>query len=111
MKMAKKLHEMTEDERGDYYYEHRDDETFVLSPVPIKVRRGATVSTMFSLRIPAEELMEIGDAARVRGMSVSEFMRKASLAAAHDEKAADQAVAIGAAKAKARELAEALSKL
>ena len=109
--MAKKLHEMTEDERGDYYYEHRDDESIMLSPAPIKMRKRGTVSTMFSLRIPAKELMEIGDAARMRGMTVSEFIRKASLAAAHDEDENDRAVAIGAAKAKAKELAEALSQL
>lgn len=109
--MAKKLNEMTEDERGDYYYAHRDDETLVLSPAPIKVRRGASVSTMFSLRIDAAELTRIGEAARARGLTVSELMRKATLAAIEDQDETQRALAIGAAKAKAKELTDALSKL
>jgi hypothetical protein len=110
--MAKKLHEMTEDERGDYYYEHRDDDSlFSRTPAPIKVRKGTTASTMFSLRIPAGDLTRIAEAAKARGTTVSELMRKATLAAIEDEDETQRELAIGSAKEKARELAEALNKL
>jgi hypothetical protein len=109
---TKKLSEMTEDERGDYYEAHKDDETlFSSTPAPIRIRRGAKASTMFSLRIPAAELTRIGEAARARGLTVSDFIRKASLAAIEDEDETRRAAALGAAKKKAKELAEALSKL
>lgn len=110
--MAKKLSEMNEDERGDYYEVHKDDETlFSLTPAPIHVRKGASVSTMFSLRIDAAELTRIGEAAKARGLTVSELMRRATLAAIEDQDETERVLAIGAAKAKAKELTEALSKL
>lgn len=109
--MTKQLHEMTEDERGDYYEQHKDDDSlFSKKAAPIRVRPGS-VSTMFSLRIPALELTRIAEAARARGMSVSEFMRKASMAAVEDEDEGTRMKAIGAAKVKVKELAEALNKL
>jgi hypothetical protein len=105
----KKLSEMNEDERGDYYEAHKDDETlFSKTPAPIRVRSS---STMFSLRIPASELTRIAEAAKARGITASELIRRATLAAIEDEDESQRAVAIGTAKAKARELAEALSKL
>jgi len=109
--MAKELHQMSEDERAEYYEAHKDEELFSPQPVRVRVRRGDGASTMFSLRIPSAELTRIGEAARARGMTVSEFIRKSSLAAAENEDEAERAAAIGAAREKARELSEALSKL
>jgi hypothetical protein len=107
--MEKKLHEMNEDERGDYYEAHKDDDTlFSKTPAPIRIR---SASTMFSLRIDAGELTRIAEAAKARGTTVSELMRSATLAAIEDEDESQRALAIGTAKEKARELAEALSKL
>lgn len=108
----KPLHEMSEDERARYYEEHMDDDTlFSKTPRATRPRRGTGPSTMFSLRMTGEELTKIAVAAKERGMTVSDFIRKASMAAVEDDDAASRAVALGEAKEKARELREALSRL
>jgi len=108
----KPLHEMSEDERARYYEKHMDDETlFSKTPRATRPRRGSGPSTMFSLRMTGEELTRIAEAARARGMTVSDFIRRASLAAIDDQDAAEKATALGEAKEKARELSEALNRL
>lgn len=107
--MNKKLHEMTETERAEFYEQHQDDDS-LFSHEPEAVAIGKT-STTFSLRISGAELTRISAAARTRGMNVSEFIRKASLAAADDEAEESRAITIGEAKQKARDLAETLKRL
>ena len=108
----KPLHEMNEDERARYYEEHMDDETlFSKKALPLRPRRSTGPSTMFSLRMGGDELTKIAEAAKARGVTVSEFIRTASMAAVEDSEGASRAIALGEAKAKAKELAEALSRL
>lgn len=112
MPQKKDLNEMTEGERGDFYAEHKDDDSFFShKAVELPGRRQGTASTMFSLRIPADELKRISAAARARGLSVSEFIRRAALAETDDGESRSRAEALAKARTKARELAETLARL
>jgi hypothetical protein len=82
--------------------------------VPVRARVAKDVRHVFSLRMSAQEITEIFEAAKQRGMTMSDFMRQASLAAVHGERslaAGRQATALHAVREKARELYEAVEKL
>jgi uncharacterized protein (DUF1778 family) len=83
-------------------------------PVPVKARVAKDVRHVFSLRIGAQELTEISQAAKERGMTIADFMRQASLSAVRgdlDLKAGKQATILQEVREKTRELTEALNKL
>jgi uncharacterized protein (DUF1778 family) len=82
--------------------------------VPVKARVAKDIRHVFSVRMSAKELTEISEAAAKRGMTVSDFMRQASLAAAQGALGLDagrQATAVNAVREKARELYEAVEQL
>ena len=82
--------------------------------VPVKARVAKDIRHVFSVRMSAKELTEISEAAAKRGMTVSDFMRQASLAAAQCALGLDagrQATAVNAVREKARELYEAVEQL
>ena len=69
---------------------------------------------VFSIRLRSKELSEIAKAAEANSLTISEFMRQASLSAARGEvdlKYGEQAQALLAVREKARELYEAVEKL
>ncbi len=82
--------------------------------VPVKARVSRDPRSVYSVRLRFEELDEIAKAAKERGVTISEFMRLASLSAARgyvDLRAGEQAQALQAVREKARELYEAVEKL
>lgn len=94
-------------ETADYAEQHRDDDLSNGKPVQFKVAK--KLRQVYSLRIAAEELDEIAEAAEAAGQNVSEFVRGAALAQARSRKTgrspADEV------REKARELSEAVSRL
>jgi hypothetical protein len=94
------------DEAAQYWEEHMDDE-----PVgePIKVDVSKPVRHVYSLRIGATELDELADAAEAAGVNLSVFIREAALNEARRRKAGKSAT--DEVRKKAKELAEAVSKL
>ncbi|HEU0074792.1 MAG TPA: DUF6290 family protein [Dehalococcoidia bacterium] len=82
--------------------------------VPVKARVAKPVRAVYSVRMSSQELTQISKAARQRAMTVSDFMRQASLAAARDEldlEAGRQEAAFLAVREKARELYQAMEEL
>jgi len=82
--------------------------------VPVKAKVSKDPRSVFSVRLRFGELSEISKAAETRGMTISEFMRQASLAAARGEvdlRAGERAQTLLAVREKARELYEAVEKL
>ena len=82
--------------------------------VRVKARVSEEPRAVFSVRLRSGELSEIARGAEAQGLTISEFMRQASLAAARgyvDLKAGEQAQALHAVREKARELYEAVEKL
>jgi hypothetical protein len=103
--------ELTEEERrldeaAEYWEHHMDDE-----PVgePVKADVSKPIRHVYSLRIGAAELDELVDAAEAAGVNVSAFIREAALNEARRRKAGKSAV--DEVRKKAKELAEAVSKL
>lgn len=92
----------------------KDTEQEVEGLVPVKARVSKSVRAVYSVRMSSPELTEVSRAARQRGLTVSDFMRQASLAAAHGElglEAGRQEAALMAVREKARELYEAVEDL
>ena len=92
----------------------KDTEAELEGLVPVKARVSKDPRSVYSVRLRFGELSEIIGAAKQRGVTTSEFMRLASLAAARgylDLKAGEQAQALLAVREKARELYEAVEKL
>jgi hypothetical protein len=92
----------------------KDAERELEGLVPVKARLTKDVRHVFSLRIGAQELTEISQAAKERGMSTSDFMRQASLSAVRgdlDLKAGKQATILQEVREKTRELTDALNRL
>jgi uncharacterized protein (DUF1778 family) len=92
----------------------KDTEKEIEGLIPVRARLAKPVRHVFSLRMSAQEITEIFEAAKQRGMTMSDFMRQASLAAVHGERsleAGQQATALHAVREKARELYEAVEKL
>ena len=90
----------------EYHEAHMDE-----GPVgpPINVRVAKNVKNVYSLRIGAGELDELVDASEAAGMNLSAFIREAALNEARRRKAGKSAV--DDVRKKAKELAEAVSKL
>jgi uncharacterized protein (DUF1778 family) len=76
---------------------------------PVKVRVAKDVKHVYSMRIGAEELDEIADAAEAAGKDVSAFIREAALNEARRRKAGKSAV--DDVRKKAQELADAVQRL
>ena len=92
----------------------KDTERELEGLVPVKARVAKPVRAVYSVRMSSAELTQISEAARRRGITVSDFMRQASLAAASSERGLDagkQATALLAVREKARELYEAVEML
>lgn len=76
---------------------------------PVDIRVAKNVKNVYSLRIGAAELDELVDAAEGAGVNLSAFIREAALNEARRRKAGKSAV--DEVRKKAKELAEAVSKL
>jgi hypothetical protein len=76
---------------------------------PVDFRVAKNVKNVYSLRIGAAELDELVDAAEAAGVNLSAFIREAALNEARRRKAGKSAV--DEVRKKAKELAEAVSKL
>ena len=82
--------------------------------VPVKARVSKPVRHVYSVRMSGKELTEIGNAAQARGMTISEYMRRAAMAAVQgdlDLNAGEQRAALLAVRERAKELYEAVEKL
>jgi hypothetical protein len=79
--------------------------------VRVNVRPSKNRVMSFAIRLSHEEMQEFSAAAKAKGMTLADFMRSASRAAAASELDVDRAAALGAAKEHARELADALQRL
>jgi uncharacterized protein (DUF1778 family) len=106
------LHELTDEERqieeaAEEAERLMDDDLAEWKPV--KVRVAKEVKHVYSMRIGAEELDEIADAAEAAGKDVSAFIREAALNEARRRKAGKSAV--DDVRKKAQELAEAVKRL
>ena len=92
----------------------KDTEAEVDGLVPVKVRVAKPVRAVYSVRMSSQELTEISKAAKQRGMTVSDFMRQASLSAAQgalDLEHGRRATALLAVREKAEELYRAVEEL
>ena len=92
----------------------KDTEREIEGLVPVKARVSRPVRAVYSVRMNSAELTEISEAAKQNDMTVSDFMRQASLAAAKGELSLDagkRATALHAVREKARELYEAVEGL
>ncbi len=82
--------------------------------VPVRARVSKNPRAVYSVRLSFDELSRIDAAAKQRGLSISEFMRQASLAAARGEQdltAGEHTAAVLAVREKARDLYNAVEKL
>jgi uncharacterized protein (DUF1778 family) len=82
--------------------------------VPVKAKVKANADVVYSARYTRDEIAIIREAARKRGATPTAFIREAALAAAAGELdlgAAEKAQTVKMVRIKARELAEAVSRL
>src|SRR5688572_24281942 len=92
----------------------KDTEDELKGLVPVKARVTQPVRAVYSVRMSSQELTQISDAAKSRGITTSEFMRQAALAAVQgdlDLKAGEQRAALLAVRERAKELYEAVQEL
>jgi hypothetical protein len=91
-----------------YFEAHKDDDSMWdwSKPKKIRIRRGSP-SHVFSVRFSPEELERIDEAAEAQGITMTELIRSAAIAAADS----GQIGALKEIEEKARELTEAVSKL
>jgi uncharacterized protein (DUF1778 family) len=92
----------------------KDTEAELEGLVPVKARVAKPVRAVYSVRMSSQELTEISKAAKQRGMTVSDFMRQASLSAAQgalDLEQGRRATALLAVREKAEELYRAVEEL
>jgi hypothetical protein len=92
----------------------RDTEAELEGLVPVKARVAKPVRAVHSVRMSSQELTEISRGAKQRGMTVSDFMRQASLSAAHGALGLDagqREAALLAVREKAEELCRAVEDL
>lgn len=107
-----KPQEMTEAELARFYEEHQDDMSlWEKKPRQIRSRRGAGPSTIFSLRLTGEELTKIARAAQARDVTVSDFIRRATMAAVENNTLPEESTALDEIREKVRELAETVNRL
>lgn len=78
---------------------------------PIPVRKSRKLTVTFAVRLSSEEQRDFSRAAEARGMSLADFMRNATRAAASGELDISAAQNIDKARKAARELSDALSHL
>ena len=72
--MAKQRKGLTDEELARYYQERRDDESlWSQTPAPVTIRKEG--GTLFSLRLPADELEVFRQQAEKRGTTVSALLR------------------------------------
>jgi hypothetical protein len=103
-----KIDAMTEEDLARFYEDHKDDVSlFEKKPVPIRARRGSP-STLFSLRLAPEELIQLQEAAVRQGRTVSDIIRTGALKEARGQRARE---ALREAHAKALDLADTLARL
>jgi hypothetical protein len=82
--------------------------------VPVRARVSKNPRAVYSVRLAFGELSQISKAAEQRGITTSEFMRQAAMAAVQgdlDLKAGEHRAALLAVRERARELYEAVEKL
>jgi hypothetical protein len=82
--------------------------------VPVKARVAKPVRAVYSVRMSSQELTEISRGAKQRGLTVSDFMRQASLSAAQGAlglEAGQREAALLAVREKAEELCRAVEDL
>jgi uncharacterized protein (DUF1778 family) len=88
----------------------KDTEAEIEGLVAVKARVAKPVRAVYSVRMSSPELAQISKAAKLQGLTVSDFMRQASLSAAEGalglESGRQQAMLL-AVREKARELYEA----
>jgi uncharacterized protein (DUF1778 family) len=77
--------------------------------IDVKVSKNLTAT--YGIRMSPEELRMFTDAAKARGMRLSDFMRAAARAAVQGELNAEAAAAVKTVKEKAQELVEAANRL
>jgi hypothetical protein len=77
--------------------------------VPGKVSQNLSVS--YAIRLSPSEYEEFSQGAKARGMTLADLMRSATRAALAGEIDAEKAAAVAEVRAKAREIAEAASRL
>ena len=92
MDTEKNPDEMTESELAKYYEDRMGDVSqWQKKPVKMRIRRGGR-STMFSLRLTSEEMETLQKAAQERDVTLSDFIRSASLKEAQGPAEEDGAV-------------------
>ena len=92
----------------------KDTEAELEGLVPVKARVAANPGVVYSLRLSRDEMDRISDAAARQGVSVAAFLRMAALAAVEGQvgsESAERAVTLQEVRERARELAEAVSRL
>jgi len=80
------------------------------TPRTIRSRRGEGPSTIFSLRLTGDELTAYAEFAKAKGMTVSEFLRKAAEAAMKPDAVLDQSALLEV-ETKAKEFEAAVDRL
>jgi uncharacterized protein (DUF1778 family) len=78
---------------------------------PVEVLVSRAPRAVYGLRLSPQEYKDISEAARAKGMTMSDFLRSAARAAIDGELDAEKAAALTAVKQKTRELSEALERL
>ncbi|HEX5370194.1 MAG TPA: hypothetical protein VFY10_12335 [Dehalococcoidia bacterium] len=92
----------------------KDTDREIEGLVPVKANVSKNPRSVFSVRLNFGELGRIEEAAKARGLTISEFMRQASLAAANGEQdlaPGEHTAAVLAVREKARDLYNAVEKL
>lgn len=86
MTSAKNPDDMDEEELASFYEAHKGDVSlWRREPLKIRSRRGKGPTTSFAVRLAPAELEELQAAAAQDGVTLSEFIRRSSLAAARTE--------------------------
>jgi hypothetical protein len=78
---------------------------------PVKARVSKNLSVTYAIRLSPGEYSEFSAAAKARNMTLADFMRAAARGVVTGEIDVTKAAAIGTAREKVRELAEALRQL
>ena len=101
------------DEIARQYDARRANRTEFDNLTPIASRVASNARAVFSLRLSPGELSQISIAAKKRGISVSDFLRQAGLAAAQDAldlNAGEQAIVLQKVREQVRALYEIIDK-
>jgi hypothetical protein len=105
--MAGRRTRVPDKELAEFFEKHAGDMSlWETKPKPIRVRRGGPSHT-FSVRFAPDELELLDKAADERGITISELIRSAALAAVKDEHAAT----LEEVRQKTKDLARTVSRL